>query len=63
VAGWAENCGELVRRAERAHRKLISLIEQGDGEQAEIFWRRHMQIVRGLLFGDGHTESIVEILD
>ena len=63
VAGWAENCSELVRRAERAHRKLISLIEQGDGEQAEAYWRRHMQIVRGLLFGDGHNESIVEILD
>jgi DNA-binding FadR family transcriptional regulator len=63
VSGWAENCSELVRRAERAHRRLISLIEQGDGEQAENYWRRHMQIVRGLLFGDGNNESIVEILD
>src|SRR5262245_2880501 len=57
VAGWAENCTELVRRAERAHRKLISLIEQGDGEAAETYWRRHMQVARGLLFGEGHNES------
>ena len=63
VAGWAENCTELVRRAERAHRKLMSLIEQRDGERAEAYWRQHMQIVRGLLFDSGKNESIVEILD
>jgi DNA-binding FadR family transcriptional regulator len=63
VAGWAENRTELVRRAQRAHRKLIALIEQGDGEQAETYWRRHMQMVRGMLFGDGLNGSLIEILD
>jgi len=63
VTGWAENCGQLVRRAERAHRKLIDLIEQREGERAETYWRKHMHIVRGLLFGTSDNESIVEMLD
>lgn len=63
VAGWAENCERLVRRAERAHRKVIELIAAGDGEAAEAFWRQHMLVVRDLLFGSGYDESMIEVLD
>lgn len=63
TTAWTEQCGLLVTRAEQAHRKVIDLIESGDGERAEVFWRAHMLVVRGLLFGAGRGGGLVELLD
>ena len=46
TTAWTQQCGRLVRRAERAHRQVIDLIEAGDGEGAESFWATHMHVVR-----------------
>lgn len=63
TTAWTEQCGRLVSRAEQAHRKVIDLVEAHDSDRAEAFWRAHMLVVRGLLFGSGRDVGRVALLD
>ena len=46
----------------RAFAKLAKLVEAGDGEGAEKFWRTHMQAAtKGMLWGSLATESVVDL--
>jgi DNA-binding FadR family transcriptional regulator len=51
------------RRGFRAHTKLLQLVEAGDAEGAEAFWRRHMEIVGEILVKEYGGATVVDILD
>ncbi|MDG4668047.1 FCD domain-containing protein [Mycobacterium sp. 236(2023)] len=51
------------KRAFKAHRKLVELIEQGDGAEAETFWARHMELVRDVQANWLQDQLITELLD
>jgi DNA-binding GntR family transcriptional regulator len=63
VATWSDDRSTLVRKSERAHRKLVDLIARRDGAGAERFWREHMRVAGELLFATNGTVSLIEILD
>ena len=50
------------RRAVRAHRKLLALVEAGDGEGAEAYWRTHMSAVRDRFLKLYGATTVVELL-
>lgn len=46
----------------RAFMKLIRLIEAGDADEAERFWRAHMEVAgRNMLWGSLATETVVNL--
>lgn len=49
------------RKGIRGHKKLLSLIEEGDGPGAEAFWRKHMEVAGGMLLRDHGKTTIVEL--
>ncbi len=50
------------RKGLRGHRKLVTLIEEGDAEGAEAFWRRHMEVAGVTLLRDVGSTTVVELL-
>jgi GntR family transcriptional regulator, transcriptional repressor for pyruvate dehydrogenase complex len=53
---------ERFRRAIKAYRKLISLVEAQDADGAERFWRNHMKAAAAYLLKDDlHNKPIVEL--
>jgi DNA-binding FadR family transcriptional regulator len=54
-----------TRRALRAYQRLVALVEQRDGEQAEQFWLRHMRAARPFVLKEnGQNETqVVDLLD
>jgi GntR family transcriptional repressor for pyruvate dehydrogenase complex len=53
---------ERFRRAVRAYRKLIALVEARDAEGAERLWRSHMESAAAyLLTGDLRDKPVVEL--
>jgi GntR family transcriptional regulator, transcriptional repressor for pyruvate dehydrogenase complex len=50
-------------RAVRAYRKLVSLIEDKDGDGAEAFWRRHMEVAGTAMLRDYGKTTVVELLN
>jgi DNA-binding GntR family transcriptional regulator len=51
------------RRAYRAHKKLLELVEAQDAEGAEAFWRTHMQVAGEMLLKDYGATTVVELLN
>lgn len=50
-------------RSFKAHRKLVALIEKRDGDAAEAYWARHMEIVREVQAGWLEDQPITELID
>jgi DNA-binding FadR family transcriptional regulator len=50
-----------ARAAQRAHEKLVTLLEARDGEAAQKFWRRHLDLVAKYMITDPAT-TVVEVL-
>jgi DNA-binding FadR family transcriptional regulator len=50
------------RRAVSAHRKLLRLIDAGDAEGAESYWRTHMEAVRKRFADLYGVTTVVELL-
>lgn len=62
TAKHSDASGQQHRRnGVKSQRQLLGLIEAGDGEAAETYWRRHMEIVGKIMLADGtvvdHTAS------
>lgn len=50
------------RKVIRAFRKLLSLIGSGDADEAERFWRRHLEIAgSGVIRGRAAYETVVDL--
>jgi GntR family transcriptional regulator, transcriptional repressor for pyruvate dehydrogenase complex len=50
------------KKTVRAFAKLVRLVEAGDADGAEKFWRTHMQVAsKGMLWGSLATESVVDL--
>jgi GntR family transcriptional repressor for pyruvate dehydrogenase complex len=54
---------QLSERSMRAHEKLVELIAARRGEEAEKFWRTHMEVAGDVLLRKAQRLSIVEALD
>ncbi len=50
------------RRGIRSQRRLLELVDAGDGEAAEDHWRSHMQIVGKVMLGQD-ASTVVDLLD
>jgi DNA-binding FadR family transcriptional regulator len=50
------------RRGIRAQRRLLDLLEAGDGAEAEEFWRGHMAVVGRVMLGQ-EASTVVDLLD
>jgi DNA-binding FadR family transcriptional regulator len=49
------------RNAQRAYRKLVNLLNGGDGPAAQRHWRRHLEAVEKFMVGQSDT-ALVEVL-
>jgi GntR family transcriptional repressor for pyruvate dehydrogenase complex len=65
AASSSDNRSEIeaqFKRTVRAFAKLAKLIEAGDADGAEKFWRTHMQAAsKGMLWGSLATDSVVDL--
>jgi DNA-binding FadR family transcriptional regulator len=51
------------QRGLKAHEKLLALIEAGDAEGAEAFWRRHLESIDKLIREGFAVERPIDLLD
>jgi len=51
------------RAAIRAHRKVVDLIAARRGDEAERFWRKHMDVAGQTLLRDIGNQLVIELLD
>jgi DNA-binding FadR family transcriptional regulator len=51
------------RRSVKAHRRLVDLIEQGDGDGAQRYWERHMGSVGELEFEWLAAQPVMELVE
>ena len=57
----ADEVAKEIQRVIRAYGKLISLVEDRKGPEAEAFWRRHMNAAMKLLLADtGAAQDVVD---
>jgi DNA-binding FadR family transcriptional regulator len=56
---WDES---MWRRAYRSHEKVVDLIAEGKGREAEAFWRRHMELAGAQLLPGIGDLPISEVL-
>jgi DNA-binding FadR family transcriptional regulator len=54
---------QLSERSLRAHERLVDLIAEHRGADAEAYWRMHMELAGDVLLQKAQKLSIVEILD
>jgi DNA-binding FadR family transcriptional regulator len=60
----ADEVAKEIQRVIRAYGKLISLVEDRKGPEAEAFWRRHMNAAMKLLLADtGAAQDVVDVID
>ncbi len=50
------------RKAQRAYRKLVKLLQADDGIAAQRHWRRHLEAVEGFMVGQSDA-ALVEVLN
>ena len=50
-------------RGMKAHEKLVGLIEAGDGDGAETFWRKHLEGIDKLIRENYAVEREIDLLD
>jgi DNA-binding FadR family transcriptional regulator len=51
------------QRGLKAHEKLVALIEAGDGEAAETFWRKHLEGIDKLIRENYAVERPIDLLE
>jgi DNA-binding FadR family transcriptional regulator len=57
------NMAERVdRSAARSHRRVIELIERGDADAAEGFWREHLVRAEEYVLRGQHTRTVLDLL-
>jgi DNA-binding FadR family transcriptional regulator len=61
-AGDSEAHLQNLNLADRAHAKLIRLIDDGDADGAEAYWRKHAEAVADALVDDDEARRIVDIV-
>lgn len=61
-AGASGESVAVRRRGIRSQRRLLELIEAGDGEGAAIYWREHMDVVSRVVLGQ-KAKTVVDLLD
>jgi DNA-binding FadR family transcriptional regulator len=61
-AGDTEAHLQNLNLADRAHAKLIRLIESGDADATEAHWRKHAESVAEALVDDDEARRIVDIV-
>jgi DNA-binding FadR family transcriptional regulator len=49
------------RRAYRAHKRLLELVEAQDAAGAEAFWRKHMEVAGEILLRDYGATTVVDL--
>jgi DNA-binding FadR family transcriptional regulator len=49
------------RAAHKAHTHLVELVEAGAGEEAEAFWRSHLEGLRDFLLGGSSPKTVVDL--
>jgi DNA-binding FadR family transcriptional regulator len=52
-----------ARAAHRAHGRLLELVQARDGNEAERFWRHHMDAAGQLLLGGGRGAMVIDVID
>ncbi|HEX3781283.1 MAG TPA: FCD domain-containing protein [Pseudonocardiaceae bacterium] len=60
ASGWPD-AEKQLDRAYRAHKKLVGLIADRQGDEAERFWARHMATVGKQLVADADRTRIIEL--
>jgi len=50
-------------RALRAHNVLLSLVTEGQADEAEAFWRKHMKAVQKGLTQGNRPRTVIELFD
>lgn len=50
-------------RALRAYAKLVKLVRAGDGEAAEVYWRRHLDASDQLVLAGHEATRVLDVLD
>jgi DNA-binding FadR family transcriptional regulator len=67
VRARRENSPSLSRehnsRAVRAYEKLVKLVRSGDGDAAEAYWRKHLEVADELVLAGSEATRVVDILD
>jgi DNA-binding FadR family transcriptional regulator len=51
------------QRGIAAHEKLVALIQAGDGDGAETFWRAHLEAIEKILRAMHPVDKVIDILD
>ncbi len=51
------------QRGLKAHEKLVALIEAGDGDAAETFWRKHLESIDKLIRENYAVERPIDLLE
>jgi DNA-binding FadR family transcriptional regulator len=54
---------ELNDRAVRAYAKLLGMVRRGKGDQAETFWRKHLQVTEGMILQGHEATRVIDVLD
>ena len=49
------------RTAHRSHARLVKLVTEGKGEEAEAFWRSHLEGLRDFLLGGSNPKTVVDL--
>jgi len=47
----------------KAHEKLVALIEAGDGDAAETFWRKHLESIDKLIRESYAVDRPIDLLE
>ena len=50
-------------RGMKAHEKLVGLIEAGDGDAAEVFWRKHLETIDKLIRENYAVDRPIDLLE
>jgi DNA-binding FadR family transcriptional regulator len=51
------------QRGIAAHEKLVALIQAGDGDKAETFWRQHLEGIEKIIRAANPVDKAIDILD
>ncbi len=47
----------------KAHEKLVGLIEAGDGDAAEVFWRKYLETIDKLIRENYAVDRPIDLLE
>jgi DNA-binding FadR family transcriptional regulator len=59
----AEGLQEDYRRALRAYEKLVKLVRLGRADEAERFWRKHLEVADQLVLAGHEATRVLDILE